>query len=248
MIDIHNHILPGLDDGAGDIYDTIEMAHIAVDSGITAIVATPHCNIPGLYENYFDRVYKATYMKAVNALKQENIPLRLLPGMEIFATEDIVDLIKMKKVITLNKSRYILIEFDFNEDPEYADMILQQVRELGLIPVVAHVERYEFIQQSPGIVYKWQEKGYCIQINKSSFLGKFGYIAQKTAYLLLDRGVATVIASDAHTPYRRTPYLLEAYEELLYDYPKEYLSVLLKKNPYRICKNKEIIPLNPVKI
>lgn len=248
MIDIHNHILPGLDDGAGDIYDTIEMAHIAVDSGITAIVATPHCNIPGLYENYFDREYKEAYMKAVNALKRENIPLRLLPGMEIFATEHIVDLIKMKKVITLNKSRYILIEFDFNEDPEYADIILRQVRELGLIPIIAHVERYEFVQQNPSIVYKWRERGYCIQINKSSFLGKFGNAAQKIAYLLLDKGGATVIASDAHTPYRRTPYLLEVYEELLYDYPKEYLSVLLKKNPYRICKNKEIIPLNPVEI
>ena len=105
MIDIHAHILPGIDDGARDIFDTLEIAQIAVESGVTAIVATPHCNIPGLFNNFFADEYIRIYEGAVRVLKDERIPLELYPGMEVFGTYDLPDLLVSKKIMPINQSR-----------------------------------------------------------------------------------------------------------------------------------------------
>ena len=171
MIDIHAHILPGIDDGAEDMYDTLEMARMAADSGVDKIIATPHCNIPGMYGNYFGREYIDRYESVVRAVRKEKIPIEILPGMEVFSTEDLPELIVNHKIMPLNQSRYILMEFAFDEDPEFADSILKRVEEVGARPVIAHVERYEFIQDYPQIAYRWFRKGYVIQANKGSFLG-----------------------------------------------------------------------------
>lgn len=88
MIDIHTHILPGIDDGARDIYDTLDMAQMAADSGVTAIVATPHCNIPELFDNYLDAEYVKVFRDAQEAIRREKIPVQLLAGMEVFSTYD----------------------------------------------------------------------------------------------------------------------------------------------------------------
>ena len=85
MIDIHAHILPGIDDGAEDMYDTLEMARMAADSGVNRIIATPHCNIPGMYGNYFGREYIDRYESVVRAVRKEKIPIEILPGMEVFS-------------------------------------------------------------------------------------------------------------------------------------------------------------------
>ena len=171
MIDIHAHILPGIDDGAEDMYDTLEMARMAADSGVDKIIATPHCNIPGMYGNYFGREYIDRYESVVRAVRKEKIPIEILPGMEVFSTEDLPELIVNHKIMPLNQSRYILMEFAFDEDPGFADSILKRVEEVGARPVIAHAERYEFIQDYPQIAYRWFRKGYVIQANKGSFLG-----------------------------------------------------------------------------
>ena len=93
MIDIHAHILPGIDDGAEDMYDTLEMARMAADSGVDKIIATPHCNIPGMYGNYFGKEYIDRYESVVRAVREEKIPIEILPGMEVFSTEDLPELI-----------------------------------------------------------------------------------------------------------------------------------------------------------
>ena len=246
MIDIHTHILPGIDDGAEDIYDTLEMASMAADIGVTAIVATPHCNLPGIFDNYFGDAYIKTFQTAVRAIQEEGIPIRLCPGAEAFGTYDLPELIVDGKIMPLNQSRYILIEFSFDEDPDFATDLLRRVRAVGAKPVVAHVERYEFVQDNPQIVYQWRKRGYVIQVNKGSFLGRFGRNAQETAYRLLRHNLVSVVASDAHSPFRRTPYLLDAYEELCAEYTKKNCDVLFQYNPARICCNKPILKLEPI--
>lgn len=246
MIDIHAHILPGIDDGAKDIYDTLEMAKIAADSGVTSIVATPHCNLSGYFENYFGKSYIEVFARAEEAIRKEQIPIRLLPGMEVFATPDLPDLIVDRKIMPLNQSRYILIEFAFDESPDFADNLLRRVREVGARPVVAHVERYDFVQDYPEIIYNWRKKGYAIQVNKGSFLGHFGKHAQSTAHLLLKHNLISVVASDAHSPYQRTPYLLEAYEELCAEYPKKKIDLLFQNNPEKICSNEITLRFEPI--
>lgn len=245
MIDIHAHILPGIDDGAQDMYDTLEMVRLAEKSGVTDIVATPHCNIPGHRSNYFDREY-AELVKAVReAVHQEGIPVKIHPGMEVFATPELPDLIRKGQIMTLNQSRYLLMEFSFDEDPRFVTDMVRQVRETGAIPVIAHAERYEFVQDDPWLVYDWRKKGYPIQINKGSYQGKFGRRARQTAWLLTDHHLVSVIASDAHSPYQRTTYMENVYMELLDEYPESYLQMLFQENPRRICKNEPIMELKP---
>ncbi|MEE1087303.1 MAG: CpsB/CapC family capsule biosynthesis tyrosine phosphatase [Schaedlerella sp.] len=246
MIDIHAHILPGIDDGAQDIYDTLEMASIAEKSGVTEIIATPHCNIPGYFDNYFGKAYRETFRWAKEVLRQENIPIKLNPGMEVFATYDLPDLIVDEKVIPLNGSRYILIEFDFQEDPEFAEDLLMRVKAIRAKPVIAHAERYEFVQDNPAIVYEWRKKGYVIQANKSSFQGGFGRHAQHTAYQLLHHNLISVVASDTHSPYKRTPFMIGAYEEVCEEYTKHRADLLFLHNPRNICNNRPILKLEPV--
>ena len=93
MIDIHSHILPGLDDGAQDLYDTLEMVEAAARSGVKAIVATPHCNIPGGYQNYYSEEYIDAVKRTREAVRKENIPVKILPGMEAFETSDLPELL-----------------------------------------------------------------------------------------------------------------------------------------------------------
>ena len=133
------------------------------------------------------------------------------------------------------------MEFDFQEDPDFADRILDRVREARAIPVIAHAERYAFVQDDPEIVYRWLGKGYAVQINKGSFMGRFGRTAQRTAFELLDHNLVTVVASDAHSPYQRTPWMQDVYESLLEEYPRDYLEALFTENPGRICRGQEVI-------
>ena len=95
MIDIHAHILPGIDDGAEDMYDTLEMARMAADSGVDKIIATPHCNIPGMYGNYFGREYIDRYESVVRAVRKEKIPREILPVMEVFSAVNILRILWM---------------------------------------------------------------------------------------------------------------------------------------------------------
>ena len=238
MTDIHTHILPGLDDGAESLYDTLEMAVMACESGTTHIVATPHCNIPGVYDNYFGERYIYAFEKAKEAIAREKIPVELLPGMEVFATEDLPELLAAGKIMPLNQTRNVLIEFDFAEDPWFAEHVLRRVREVGAIPVLAHAERFEFVQENPQIVYRCQERGYYVQVNKGSFMGRFGRRAEQTAYRLLDHNMVTVIASDAHSPERRTTFMADAYETLAAEYPEKYLDILFDKNPALLCQGR----------
>lgn len=241
MKDIHAHILPGVDDGARDLEDSVEMARMAAESGTTVIAATPHCNIPEVYDNYFGDEYWKLFERTAEELKKRNIPVQLLPGMEVFSTPDLPELLADRKIITLNGSRYLLMEFDFQEDPGFAGWILGKVAELGVVPVIAHAERYEFVQENLGLVYQWYRKGYGVQINKGSFAGRFGRAAQRAAYELLDHNLVSAVASDAHGTYARTPWMRDVWQELLEEYPADYLRVLFDENPERICRNLDLV-------
>lgn len=241
MIDIHAHILPGIDDGARDIDDTLEMAEIAVEGGVTEMIVTPHCNLPDGFGVYFDDEYITAFRYAAREIERAGIPLKLYPGMEVFASYELPKLLSEGRVMTLNESRYLLVEFDFDEEEEYASGILSQIQRMKAVPVVAHAERYRFVQEHPQIVREWRRQGVCVQINKGSYLGSFGRRAERTAWLLTDQKLVTAVASDTHGPDMRTPYMKEAYQELLAQYPKEYAQALVEDYPRRILEDRPII-------
>lgn len=239
MIDLHSHILPELDDGSGSLRESLAMARMAVGSGVTAMVATPHCA--------HDRTKEVmeSWQLLAEALKEAQIPLKLFPGMEILGTWDTARLLEEGKLLTLNGSRYPLVEFDFRSTGEEETQILRAICKAGFRPVVAHPERYAWVQRDPRILNRWHRMGCLAQVNRGSLLGRFGRQAQRTAFELVDRGFAAAVASDAHSPRMRTPWMEDVQALLEREISSVCAKVLLRDNPMKILKNEEIPPVEP---
>lgn len=246
MIDIHTHVLPGIDDGSPDMEDSLEMLYIAAQSGVRTLVTTPHCNIPGEYENYASLELEALWRKLAWAAERESIPVKLCRGAEIFATEELPELLSDGHVWTLNGTKYFLTEFSFDEDPAYCDDILRRCRERGFHPIIAHPERYIFVQGDPSVAFDWCTAGYGLQLNKGSLLGSFGPGPRETARLLLEHGLAACVASDAHNPHQRTTHMGEIRNQLREMCGEDYAHLLLEENPSRILAGKALLGLEPI--
>ena len=240
MIDIHCHILPGVDDGSGNLRDSIEMAELAAASGVRGIVVTPHCNMPGVFRNYWTSELQETFQKLQKEVNARKIPIRLFPGQEIFLASNFLELIKQGKLISINHSRYFLVEFQPQENVSVAIGKLQQMTAEGYVPIVAHPERYGFVQEYADAVYRMKELGCLMQINKGSLKGRFGRAAKSCAFDMIKNYDADFIASDGHSQYSRTPFLEDSYEIICEAFSSDYADFLLKDNPQRVVKNEEI--------
>lgn len=242
MLDIHCHILPGIDDGSPDLETSVKMARAAAKSGVDTIIATPHCNIPGAaFPNYQSEELSHKLQELSECIQSENIPLKILPGAEILATEELPELLRSRKLPTLADSQYLLTEFYFDESPSFMDRIFRQIRAQGLIPVIAHPERYDAVQENPMLAADWFEAGYIIQVNKGSILGSLGEGAELTARWLIERGLVHAVASDAHGARHRTADMSEIFNELLRISSSEYADILLELNPRRIAANQPVM-------
>ncbi len=240
MVDIHCHILPGLDDGADNIEESIRMARLAVDGGTQVIVVTPHSNIPDSFQNYFGKTYAEVFKEFRLRLRAENIPLKILPGHEIFATGNFIELIKKKRLLTLNDSDYPLVEFAFTEPAGSVYSKLQLLLAEGFTPIVAHPERYAFVAEDDSAPFRLKNMGCLLQINKGSLKGAFGKNAYVASSNMISYELADFIASDAHSPYMRTPFLADALEMLSEIHSPEYAERLLVRNPALVLLNKKI--------
>lgn len=243
MIDLHCHILPGVDDGADSLGQALEMARIAADSGLRTVVATPHCNLPWEESENFAGTMVQPLALLRQAVKAAQIPLELLPGGEIFCTPDFPDLLEQRKLQTLADSRYLLMEFYFDESPEFMEICFQEAFRRGYIPVAAHPERYDAVYRDPELVPRWFRRGCIIQLNKGSILGRLGNRAETVSRHLLERGFAHAVASDAHSPNARTPHMTRILRHLEDTYAPGYARILLSRNPERIIQNQNV--LNP---
>ena len=240
MIDIHAHILPGIDDGAEDLDSALEMAAMAVESGVTTLIATPHCVEFSRQKNLWGAELKDRIRDFQIQLDQARIPLKIFPGMEIFGTEIVPELLKEKKMIGLNGSRYPLVEFPFYNYAGRATEILERILELGMRPVVAHPERYRYVQDDPAILNLWVQMGCLLQINKGSLLGRFGPYEKRLAYELVDRGFAFAVASDAHSPRMRSTWMQDVDRLLREEFSDAAADVLLVHNPLKLINNETI--------
>lgn len=241
MIDIHTHILPGIDDGSEVMKDSIRMARIAYESGTDTLIVTPHCNIENMFENYYDEKLVERFCEFEKEVQKENIPLKIHLGMEIYGTEEVPDLLQRGKLTTLNQSKYLLIEFSFRKDLLLIDFLINEITCLGLVPIIAHPERYPYVQKHPDIVYEWIDQGCLMQINKGSIMGNFGFSARNTAMYLLEYGLVDFVASDSHSPLQRTPDLSKVYQFLRSKYSDDYAKVLFEDNPRCVIENHKII-------
>lgn len=240
MFDIHCHILPGIDDGSGNLNDSVEMAQLAAESGTKGIVATPHCNIPGMFENYRSTELEEKLRMLRQALAERNIPVKIYSGQEVFLSKHFEEHLKKGDFITLNNSRYMLAELDFRINEKAAVSKLEKIVSCGYVPVVAHPERYGFVIENPDAIKRICSAGGLIQLNSGSLTGEFGHFIQKTANLIVRNGLADFIASDAHSQYSRTPNLARVHELICGNLSYDYADVLFKINPVKVLNN-EII-------
>jgi protein-tyrosine phosphatase len=239
MIDLHSHILPGLDDGAANLAQYIEMAKIAVDSGIRGMAVTPHC----ADDRRID--IRHAMMLLRDALQEAQIPLILYPGMEIFGRISTAEMLLEGRLLTLNNSRYPLIEFNFAGSGEEETGILQSVADAGYVPLVAHPERYKYVQQNPELLNEWKRIGCLFQVNRGSFLGHFGEHSRRIAYEMTARGFTTIIASDAHSNQHRIPWMRDVRNILDREISPVASQYLLRQNPLKILKNEELSAIEP---
>lgn len=245
MIDIHMHIIPGIDDGSQSMNESVAMVSMAYDSGVHHIVTTSHC-YPGLYDNYASQELNEKWDELVHRIETERIPVHLYKGMEIMAYNQLPDDLINSKVWTINHTNYFLVEFEFDEKPDYCNDILSKCSECGFRPVIAHPERYYCIQDDPGIVYKWFKLGYGIQINKGSLLSRFGRREKRTAESLLRHHLVHCTASDAHNTDSRSPSMTKLKLYLEKNYGKEYSYMLLNENPRRILEGRRLVGYEPL--
>jgi len=191
VIDLHSHILPELDDGAGSLAEALDMARLAVEGGVTAMVATPHCA-----DDRAREVYSAWRMLK-GALEEMDIPMKLYLGMELFGTEDTLRLLKEGKAFTLNGSRYPLVEFDFHTDGELETRILRGLIRGGFRPLVAHPERYVY-EHNVDTFLELKARGILMQMNLLAPAGYYGRTIKGLADKYLDAGLYDFFGTDCH--------------------------------------------------
>lgn len=247
MVDIHTHILPNIDDGSESLRESLEMLRLAYRGGTTELVATPHYMDQGLYENEYDAFLEDRFARLQEAAEEHDIPVKLFLGQEIFMVPNLMELLFAGKAKGLNGTRYLLVEFPFERYEAWCDSVLRHAYREGYIPVIAHPERYHYVMEDPHFAYRWLEQGYLLQLNKGSVLGQFGREVRHTARILLFEQMVHLVASDAHRSDRRTPYLLDAYEEIAHLLDEEAADLLLTENPQKILRNERIVPAVAVK-
>jgi protein-tyrosine phosphatase len=209
MIDIHCHILPGIDDGPGTLEDTIALAKSALKEDIHTIIATPH-HKNGRYINLKpDIIKKVTELNEI--LTKENIPLTILPGQEIALHGEILEGYDNGEILTLDGTQYLFIELPATHVPRYTEEIVYELQLKNIVPIIVHPERNAEIIERPGILYELVEKGCLAQITASSIVGAFGKRVKTFSEQLIDANLIHFIASDAHNLNKRTFRMQQAY-------------------------------------
>ncbi|MFH1981094.1 MAG: CpsB/CapC family capsule biosynthesis tyrosine phosphatase [Pseudomonadota bacterium] len=209
MIDLHCHILPGTDDGAEDIDESLDMARVAVADGIHTLVATPHVG-NGVYAPVPEDI-DATVLVLQRALDQERIPLKIIAGAEMHLHPGLRDLYHRAKGPTIGGSgRFMLLELPVHSVPSGVSELIFSLKMDGITPILAHPERNTAIQQDPDMLKQLVETGALVQVTAMSVTGVFGHRAGDCAAHLLNRRLVHVIASDAHDADYRRPVLTAA--------------------------------------
>ena len=244
MIDFHNHILPDVDDGPKFIEESIDMLKYASKQGITDIVNTVHFQHPKMDNKNVD--YK--YLKnKVNLLQKksddEKLNIKIHLSAEVFYLPNLLDV--SKNPLTIVGNKYMLIEFASNIYPSGYEDEFYKLQLNGITPIVAHPERYRFIQQDINIIEDWLNRGYVIQLDAGSIIGQFGDTIRNVSLNIINKGYIHLIGSDSHDSKKRNFCLFDAYKLLEEIKSKEFVKYL-KDNSWNILNGKKVINLNEI--
>ena len=246
MIDFHNHVLPGVDDGPREISVSLDMLRTASKQGITEVVQTVHFQHPKMEGKNTDHDYLTKKVNVLqNLINKENLNINIHLSAEVFYLPNLVE-ISDNLITTIGNKKYMLIEFTSNIFPENYEKEFYNLQLSGITPIIAHPERYRFIQNDMDILKKWIDRDYVIQIDAGSILGKFGKHTQKISLDMLNNDYIHLIGSDAHNNNKRNFCLKEAYKKIELIKSIEYVE-FLKKNAFNILNGLKIINLKSKK-
>ena len=243
MIDIHSHILPNIDDGSRSIEETFNLIKEAKNVGFDAIVSTSHY-MEGYYETNVPE--REVWVNAIyENLQAKNIDVNLYLGNEIYMTENIIKLLEERKASTINDTSYVLFELPLNIEPMNLYDVIYEMQQYKLVPILAHPERYTFVQKEPELVYDLVEKGLLMQANYGSIIGQYGKKAEMIVRKFFEGNLIHLLGSDVHrqnTIYPKIPQALSEINALIGEKKLEELTTI---NPSLVLQNKRIDIENP---
>ena len=241
-IDIHSHILAEVDDGSKSMVMSMKMLDIAYKEGIRGIVATPHYHPNKSMIEYDKLIEKFDEFK--QTAKTIHPDMKLYLGREVFYTSDALEAIERGTKLTIEDGRYLLVEYSTITDYHYIRASINNILQAGLIPILAHIERYECMSKNMEYVEELRDMGTVIQVNAASILGQGGRGAKRYTRKLLKNQYIDVVATDAHSDGTRSPRMDECAAYLEKKYGQEYTEDILIYNPEMIIEGRYLEDLN----
>lgn len=246
MIDFHTHILPNIDDGSRSIEETFNLINEAKNVGFEAIVSTSH-----YIEEYYETnaPEREVWINAIyENLQAKNIDIKLYLGNEIYISENIIKLLEEGKASTINDTSYVLFEMPLNVEPMNLYDVIYEMMQYKLVPILAHPERYSFVQKEPELIYDLIEKGVLMQANYGSILGIYGEKSQMIVKKFLESNMIHFLGTDVHRQNTIYPKVPEALVEIKQIVGEEKLKEITTINPKLALQNKKIEIDTPQKV
>lgn len=238
MIDMHCHVLPGLDDGPRDMDEAVDMARMAVADGICGIICTPHWH-PTIWPNEGNGIAQAVRCLS-DRLCAEGVELKLWPGSELSFDPTLVDGLNNGRIASLAGSRWVLLELPPGSAPPAIDEFLLALRQNGHEVVLAHPERYIYVERDPLRLHAWVEMGVTVQITAASLLGRLGPKLAALCHLMLEHRLVHFLASDGHGIRSRRPTLGQATLLAGQIAGPGVADLLTESNPWAVIRNEPI--------
>ena len=237
-IDIHSHILPGIDDGSKDFDTSLQMLKTASANGITSVILTPH-NKPGRH-NAGSLKIDSLLNELEGRMADEGIDVELYKGNELYYRSALAEELMEGKALTMAGSDYVLAEFGPMDDYDYIRSGIYSLMTGGYRPILAHVERYSKISGRADRVEDLIEMGCYIQVNAGSIMGTFGLGTRIFTRRLLKEHLVHFVATDAHDTEKRGPHIRDCASFMEKKYGKDYTGELLYRNPMHVIRNEYI--------
>jgi protein-tyrosine phosphatase len=235
LIDLHCHLLPGIDDGAKDLETALAMARVAVADGIRIVACTPHI-LPGMYPNT-GRAIRAAILRLQVELDRAGIPLCLVAGADVHAVPHLLAGLRSGDILPLGSSRYFLLEPPQDILPPRFESFVEGLIAAGTVPIITHPERLGWMDSRYELLLRAVEMGAWTQVTAGSILGKFGRRAQRWAMRMLEDGLVHIVASDAHDPAIRAPQLSDAVDVLERRFGRQAAMDLVVTRPAGILRD-----------
>lgn len=233
LYDIHCHILPGVDDGARNMEESLWMLNKEYQEGVRHVILTPHFRYD-MFEPHMNIVTRQFMQLRRAAMNIGDEGMRLYLGCELHSSMDMVECLKKGRRLTLAGSRYVLVEFSNGDEKNYIEERVRSLLMNGFIPIIAHVERYKATRNDIGFLTELKDMGAHIQVNADTISGQDGFGAKTFARKVMKHGLLDFVGSDGHRKTERIPEIGKCVAKMEKTMGSEYVKKIFIKNPRKI--------------